>query len=159
MPIPPKQTTYYKQVRFTTRLPNHYKYSPSHYWILEVSDGQFRVGFTKFAARMLGDFVEITYSVNNGDQVAVGDSIGSVEGFKAISEVYCVSNGVWLRGNTDLAQQPDLVDKDSYDRGWLYEMSGPVNDEWLSVDQYIALLDATIGKMLEHEQQAKDSSC
>lgn len=159
MPIPPKQTTYYKQIRFTTRLPNHFKYSPSHYWISEISDGLFRVGFTKFAARMLGDFVEITFSVNGGDQISVGESIGSVEGFKAIAEVYCVGDGSWVRGNSAIERQADLVDKDPYDEGWLYEMRGVASEEWLNVEQYVALLDATISKMLETEQQTQDPSC
>jgi len=159
MPIPPQQTTYYKQVRFTTRLPNHFHYSPSHYWISEVSAGVYRVGFTKFAARMLGDFVEITYSVQSGDRVGAGDSLGSVEGFKAISEVYCVGVGIWVRGNPELERQAELVDKDPYDQGWLYELQGTANPEWLNVNQYIALLDATITKMLETEQSSQDQSC
>ncbi len=108
---------------------------------------------------MLGDFVEITYSVQSGDQVVVGDSLGSVEGFKAISEVYCVGAGVWVRGNPELERQAELVDKDPYDQGWLYEIQGSASPEWLNVDQYIALLDATITKMLETEQSSQDQSC
>lgn len=159
MPISPQQTTYYKQVRFTTRLPNHYQYSPSHYWIAEVSPGLFRVGFTKFAARMLGDFVEITFSVNPGDKVATGDPLGSVEGFKAIADVYCVGDARWVRGNPELERQAELVDKDPYDQGWLYELEAASSADWLSVEAYIGLLDATIQKMLEQEHQAQDPSC
>lgn len=159
MPIPPNETTYFKQARFATRLPNRYLYSPAHYWIDVRSDGVLRVGLTKFAARMLGDFVEVNFNLQAGDEVSQGEPIGSLEGFKAISDVYCVGGGSWIGWNPEIEQQPEQVDKDPYDRGWLYEMNGNGDQGWMDVNEYIALLDATISKMLESEQKNKESQC
>ncbi len=159
MPIPPNQTTYFKQVRFATRLPNHYRYSPAHYWIAEQPLGVLRVGLTKFAARMLGDFVEITFNVENGDEISQGEPIGSLEGFKAISDIYSIGTGHWRGVNPEIQRQPEQVDKDPYDQGWLYEMSGDPNESWMDVHEYISLLDATISQMLESEEKNKESQC
>jgi len=159
MPISPERTTYFKQARFATRLPNEYLYSPAHYWISPQAGDTFRVGLTKFAARMLGDFVEFTVSVQPGDKFSWGEAIGSLEGFKAIAEVYAVGTGALLRCNSEIERQPEWVDKDPYDRGWLYEFGGQRREDWLTVDGYVALLDATIAQMLAVENRAKDASC
>jgi len=173
MPIDPRQTIYYKQSRFATRLPKHYWYSPAHYWIAPpmVADADatgalagaaqslvMRVGVTKFAARMLGDFVEVRFEIGPGQEVAPGQPIGSLEGFKAIADVYGIGRGQWLGGNAALNQQPELVDQDPYDRGWLYQWSGEKDESWLDVQGYIQLLEATISKMLQAEQQQSAGS-
>src|SRR5439155_10549593 len=80
----------YKRARFATRLPVARRYTLSHFWLREEEPGLWRVGFAKFAARMLGDLVEYDFSVPVGASVQVGQSIGWVEGFKAVSDVYCV---------------------------------------------------------------------
>ena len=55
--------------------------------------GEWRVGFTKFATRMLGELVEADFRVAVGDLVKSGDEIGSVEGFKAASDIFCGMEG------------------------------------------------------------------
>jgi len=155
MPIDPNNSTYFKQARFTTRLPNSYLYAPSHYWLREMEPGVFRVGMTRFASRMLGDFVEIGFEPAAAAPVQSGDPIGSIEGFKAIAEIYCAVNGEFVRGNPELLQKPDLVDSDPYDRGWLYEVRGRPGDDALDVHSYIGLLQATIDKMLAEQAQEK----
>ena len=79
MPVDPKQTIYFKQARFTTRLPKHYLYAPSHYWLREIEAGVYQVGLTRFASRMLGDFVEIGFECQPGDPVQTGEVVGSIE--------------------------------------------------------------------------------
>ncbi len=78
------ETVFYKRATFVTHLPAAYLYSPSHFWIAKVSDGEWRVGFTKFATRMLGEIVDHQFEKRAGDPIASGEIIGSVEGFKAI---------------------------------------------------------------------------
>ena len=159
MPIDPRETTYYKQARFTTRLPNAYLYSPSHFWVCEVEPGVLRVGMTKFATRMLGDFVEFRFNVAEGDPVAVGEAIGDVEGFKAVADLYCAVTGVFLTGNSQIEQEPELVDTDPYDRGWLYQVRGIPADELLDVAGYIDVLNATIDKMLAESKTQEERNC
>ena len=88
---------YYRRSRFTTHLPIDRRYSPAHYWLLEESPGVWRVGFTKFATRMLGDIVEFEFSVGTGSRTSsVGDEIGSIEGLKAVTSVFSAGPGRFL---------------------------------------------------------------
>jgi glycine cleavage system H protein len=159
MPINPQQTTYFKQARFTTRLPNGYLYSPSHYWVRESSPGVLQIGMTKFATRMLGDFVEYNLSVNPGDVLAVGEPIGILEGFKAVADIYCAVAGEFLGGNPLLEQQPELVDTDPYDRAWLYQVRAALPEDLLDVTGYIGILNATIERMLAESKAEEDRNC
>ena len=76
----------YKRSRFSTRLPIDRLYAPSHFWMAEKEPDIRQIGFTKFATRMLGDFVELEFEVKPGDHVEIGQQIGSVEGFKRSSD-------------------------------------------------------------------------
>lgn len=158
MPIDPQQTVYYKKSRFTSRLPIQWKYSPSHYWLREVEPAVWQVGLTKFATRMLGDLVEHNFEVQPGSKVAVGQIIGSLEGFKAITDVFCVVEGVFSGGNRALESDLTLMDTDPYDAGWLYAMRGAPDQSIMDVHGYMALLDATIEKMVQQQRQ-EDPAC
>lgn len=156
MPIDPTLTHYYRRARFTTRLPKHYRYAPSHYWLLELEPGLFRVGLTGFATRMLGDFVERELQVAPGDRVTVGQPIGWIEGFKAVSDIYCVADGRLAGSNTLLDQQPSLVDRDPYDRGWLYVVRGEPAENSVDYEGYTSLLDLAIDRMLAQQQEKRN---
>jgi glycine cleavage system H protein len=159
MAIDPKRTIYYKRARFTTRLPIDRLYSQSHYWLAEDSPGSFRIGLTRFATRMLGDFVELRFEVSSDSRLELGQAIGSIEGFKAVSEIYCAAAGNFAGANTELDQKPTLLDEDPYDSGWLYRITAGRTDSALDVHGYIGLLDATIDRMLLEQQQGKDKPC
>lgn len=137
----------YRRARFTTRLPVDRFYTRSHFWLLEEEPGVWRVGFTGFATRMLGDFVELGWEREAGASIAVGDHIGWVEGFKAISELYAVAGGEFLGGNPALDHETELVDSQTYGGGWLYRVRGEGEPDRLDVHGYAAFLDATIDRM------------
>jgi glycine cleavage system H protein len=137
----------YKRSRFQTRLPAGRLYSQSHFWLMEAEPGLWRVGFTRFATRMLGDLVEHGFEVKVGDDVKVGQTIGWVEGFKAMTDVYCVADGTFAGANPELESGAARVDSDPYGTGWLYAVRGKPDPNATPVDGYIQLLDATIDKM------------
>jgi glycine cleavage system H protein len=156
----PRQTVYYKRARFTTRLPVDRLYSHSHYWLVEERPGVFRIGLTKFATRMLGDFVELQFVVSNGDSVDIGQPIGTIEGFKAVSEIYSVAAGNFGGGNDALDRDPTLLEREPYESGWLYRVTGACVDSAIDVHGYIGFLDATIDRMLlEQSQGSKEKTC
>lgn len=142
-------TIHYKRGRFTARLPEIYRYSPSHFWLHEMEPGNWRVGFTKFATRMLGDMVEFEFKAAPGATIATGEVIGWTEGFKALSDIYSVADGEFLGSNPALAGSITLIDTQPFDAGWFYKIRGTPGPGDLDVHGYIALLDATIDKMLE----------
>jgi glycine cleavage system H protein len=139
----------FKHARFSARLPAAFRYSLSHYWMAEVGDepGLWRVGFTKFATRMLGELVEARYEVKAGDPVASGRNIGYVEGFKAASDLYCVMDGVFAGGNPLLEADACLVKSSPYEDGWLYAVRGEPESTSVDVHGYVAHLETLIEKM------------
>jgi glycine cleavage system H protein len=144
-----RDTVYFKRSRFSSRLPVDRLYTPSHFWVAEVEPGVWRVGFTQFATRMLGDLVEHGFSVKAGEAVTVGQTIGWVEGFKALTDVYCVVDGEFAGGNPALEQDVTLTDSDPYGQGWLYTARGRPDANSVDVHGYTQLLDLTIDKMRE----------
>ena len=139
----------FKHARFTARFPEGYRYARSHYWLAAVDGDLWRVGFTKFATRMLGELVEAEWKRVDGDIIAPGDQIGWVEGFKAASDVFCVMEGSFVRGNPALDEDACIIRSSPYVDGWLYEARGEPEGESMDLDGYLALLDATITKMQE----------
>jgi glycine cleavage system H protein len=146
----------YKRARFGTRLPMDRVYTRSHYWLLEAEPELWRVGLTKFATRMLGDIVEYQLEVQSGSRVDVGQKIGWIEGFKAVSDIYSVAEGRFSGENPALHEDITLLESDPYQRGWLYVVSGRPEANGVDANGYAIILDATIDKMLEsrHDPEA-----
>jgi glycine cleavage system H protein len=149
-------TVFYKRARFSTRLPVDRRYTAAHYWLLEEDPGVWRVGFTKFATRMLGDLVEYELAVKAGANVTLGQEIGSIEGFKAVTTLYSVAEGEFLGGSEMVASDITSVESDPYGRGWLYRVKGRPDPDSVDVDGYVAILDATIDKLLETRHEMKN---
>jgi glycine cleavage system H protein len=144
-------TLAYRRSRFATRLPLGRLYTAAHYWLEAREPDAWRVGFTRFATRMLGDLVEYQFEAEAGAGIALGQKIGWVEGFKAVSELYAVVEGEFVAGNPELANDVTLVDTDGYGRGWLYEARGRAEPTAVDAQGYAAILDATIDRMLEKQ--------
>ena len=141
----------YKRARFSAQLPLDALYSPSHAWLARQADGAWRVGITRFATRMLGEMVEAGWETQPGDAVACGQAIGWVEGFKAISDVFCVVDGQFLGANPMLKTKITLVNREPHGQGWLYAATGTPDPRCFDVHSYVTLLDKTIDKILEKE--------
>lgn len=146
----------YKRATFVTQLPVTHLYAPSHCWLARTETGLWRVGYTKFALRMLGDLVDVQWDRAPGADVEAGDIVGSIEGFKAVSDLYAVGRGRFVGGNSVLREDLDTVTRDLYGAGWLYEFEGDPDARSLSVEAYQQLLDATIDRILA--QQKSDES-
>jgi glycine cleavage system H protein len=154
----PRETrVYYRRSRFTTHLPKDRRYSPAHYWLLEESPGIWRVGLTKFATRMLGDIVEFEFTVAPGTKVGLGDEIGSIEGLKAVTSVFAAGSGTFLGEGAGLRADVTLVESDPYGDAWLYRLHGEPGSDTVDVDGYVAILDATIDKMIAGRHDGADS--
>ena len=148
----PQESISYKRARFRTSLPAGRLYSASHFWMDEQDEaGVWRVGFTKFASRMLGDLVEHDFEVKVDEAIEVGQIIGWIEGFKATSDLYSCLHGAFRRGNPDLKENLDLLRVDPYRRGWLFEGKGSPDGDAVDVHGYAAVLNLAIDKVLEQE--------
>ena len=146
----PRATAFirYKRSRFATRLPVGHRYTRSHYWLNRDDAGCWRIGLTTFATRMLGDLVECTFAAAPGAAVELGQPIGSIEGFKAISDIYAVASGRFVGANEALDTDITLAESAPYGEGWLYAVDGTADPGSLDVDEYVHVLDATVDRML-----------
>jgi glycine cleavage system H protein len=122
-------------------------YTDSHFWVQEQESGLWRVGLTKFAARMLGDVVDVGFDVETGGTVSLGDTLGWFEGFKARTDLYSVVSGTFAGGNPDLQDDVDVIDRDRYGRGWLYAVVGTPDPSARDATGYAGLLDETIDRL------------
>jgi glycine cleavage system H protein len=143
----------FKHARFSARFPKDYLYARSHYWLTPDPEraGFWRVGFTKFATRMLGELVEAQFPLPTGGPISAGDEIGTVEGFKAASSVFSVINGHFGELNPVLIADACVVKSDPYELGWLYSAKGTPEAEVMSAEQYLELMQTTITRMAEAE--------
>jgi glycine cleavage system H protein len=157
MTSPRQEAVYYRRSRFTTHLPRDRRYSPAHYWLLEETAGIWRVGLTRFATRMLGDIVEFEFRVAPGAPVALGDEIGAIEGLKAVTSLYSSGSGLFLGEGASLRRDVTLAESDPYGEGWLYRLQGDPAPDAVDVQGYVAILDATIDRMLEGRHAGMDS--
>lgn len=115
-------------------IPADLKYAKSHEWVR--LDGDIAtVGITDFAQSELGDvvFVELP---EVGRALAAGESFGSVESVKTVSDIYAPVAGVVVEVNPTLGARSDLVNEAPYGDGFLVKIrvSNP--------DEAVELLDA-----------------
>ena len=148
MPSEPSDTLHYQRAHFTTHLPVGYRYMPTHFWLAQEADGVLRIGFTKFATRMLGEMVDHGFDAVPGAPVTPGQVIGWIEGFKALTELFCVATGEFAGANPALNEDITLISRDPYGAGWLYRVRGVLDTTCLDAEGYRALLDATIEGLL-----------
>ncbi|MBK8913293.1 MAG: glycine cleavage system protein GcvH [Phycisphaerales bacterium] len=98
-------------------VPNDRKYLKSHEWF-KVEGRSVTIGITKFAADELTDITYVQLPAV-GKRVTAGQSFGEVESVKATSELYSALDGTVTAVNTALADAPELVNQDAFERGWM----------------------------------------
>lgn len=138
----------YGRSKFRTRLPLDRRYTQGHAWLLPEADGVVRVGFTRFATRMLGEIVEFAFEAKPGRAIEIGEVIGWFEGFKAVSDVYAPLAGTFLGPNPELEAVTERIHHSPYDQGWLYRVAGGIPDDALTAEDYARFLDGTIDRMM-----------
>lgn len=102
--------------------PDDLKYTKEHEWIRDNGDGTATIGITDFAQSELGDivFVEIEPEGFEFDQDEV---FGTVEAVKTVSELFAPVAGEIIEINEELEMEPELVNDDPYDDGWMVKIS------------------------------------
>jgi glycine cleavage system H protein len=92
--------------------PDGYKYTKDHEWI-ELSGDRGKVGITDFAQAQLGDVVYMELP-DVGATIKAGQSFGTIESVKAVSELYAPVSGEVIEVNAALKQKPEAVNTDPH---------------------------------------------
>jgi glycine cleavage system H protein len=100
--------------------PADYRYSKDHEWV-KIDGSTGTVGITDYAQSELGDvvFVELP---KLGTQLKAGQTIGTIESVKAVSEVFCPVSGEVIAINDALANSPEKVNQEPHTGGWLIKL-------------------------------------
>lgn len=125
-------------------VPENLKYTKDHEWIRVEEDGIAFVGITDFAQGELGDIVFVEAETVDS-MVPVGESFGTVEAVKTVSDLFMPVSGDVLELNPELENTPELVNKDPYDKGWMIKikMSDTSElDNLMDAESYKKMLEA-----------------
>ena len=100
--------------------PEELRYSKEHEWV-KVEGATARIGITDFAQAELGDIVFVELP-EEGDDISTGDSFGSVESVKTVSELYAPVSGSIVAVNEELEDSPELVNESPYEGAWMLKV-------------------------------------
>ena len=123
-------------------VPTDLKYTKSHEWVKADGDTA-SIGITDHAQSELGDIVYVELP-EVGRTLQLGESFGTVESVKTVSDLYAPIGGEVVATNGTLGAQSELVNTDPYGGGWMVKIkpSDPSQiDALLSPDAYSASLD------------------
>lgn len=101
-------------------VPENLHYSKDHEWV-RVEGDLAVIGITDHAQEQLGDVVYVELP-KPGETFAANESFGSVESVKAVSEIFTPVSGEVAEVNESLNDEPEKVNKDPYDDGWMIKM-------------------------------------
>lgn len=110
------------------KIPEDFKYTNDHeYYKLDGNVGT--VGITDYAQSELGDIIFIDITVEIGAEVKQGESLGSIEAVKTVSEVLSPVSGKILEINTAINDNSSVVNEDPYGEGWILKIEPSNMDE------------------------------
>lgn len=117
--------------------PEELKYSKEHIWV-RIERGTAVIGITDFGQEELGPVSGVELP-DEGDEVEQDDSVGTVEARKTVADIYAPFSGTVQNVNHEVSDNPELINDDPYDGGWLVEISLDDPDELkglMSSDDY-----------------------
>jgi glycine cleavage system H protein len=120
-------------------VPEDLQYTRSHEWV-RTEDDTATIGITDYAQEELGDIVYIELP-EQGDTFDAGDSFGTVESVKAVSDLYTPVGGEVVEVNEALDDSPEKINEDPYGDGWIVKLRVSDESELLSASDYEQLLE------------------
>ena len=128
---PPDDLTF-AMGEFLARFPRDRAYCRNHLWLMptaEEAGGEpiYRVGFTAYSRRLLQDVYFLDWTVDEGQAVAAGATIGEIESAKALSSMHPPAAGTIVALNPAPLADPAVISAAGYDAGegggWLYDFA------------------------------------
>lgn len=123
-------------------IPENLKYTKDHEWI-KVDGNKGTVGITDYAQSELGDIIYVDITAT--DQIKQGESCGTIEAVKTVSDVFAPVSGKITGINSKINDNPAIANKDPYGEGWILkiDISNPAElDNLLTPESYKELIGA-----------------
>ena len=118
-------------------------FASSHEWARQLDDDVIEVGISNYAQESLGDVVYVELP-EVGTEVDVKDECCAVESVKAASDIYAPVSGEIVEVNSDLDDEPELLNESPYEKGWIFRIKASDKsqlDDLLTADAYTQQLD------------------
>ncbi len=116
--------------------------SKTHEYIYEDENNTYVIGLTDYAVEQLGDIVFLELP-EVGTEFKKGETFATIESVKAASEIYMPISGKILEVNNEVVERPELLNEDSYEKGWLVKIER-TGDE------------AELGDLMEYEDYKEE---
>ena len=115
-------------------IPEDLQYTKSHEWV-RIEGDTATIGITDHAQDELGDvvFVELP---DEGATFDAGESFGTVESVKAVSDLYAPVGGEVVEVNSTLEDAPENINDDPYGEGWIVKLRTTDEADLLSPEEY-----------------------
>jgi glycine cleavage system H protein len=121
----------------------HYLYTKEHEWI-NIEENVGIVGITEYAQSALGDITYIELPEIDAE-VEQFEQFVSLESVKAASDIFAPMSGRVLEVNSDLENEPGLINKDCYEKGWIAKIELSALDEksnLMNAREYVKFLES-----------------
>jgi glycine cleavage system H protein len=120
-------------------VPEELQYTRSHEWVRTEGDTA-TIGITDHAQDELGDIVFVELP-ETGATFDAGDSFGTVESVKAVSDLYAPVGGEVVEVNEALSESPEKINEDPYGEGWIVKIQVSGEVDLLSASDYEQFLE------------------
>ena len=115
--------------------PKNLKYSKDHEWIKIETNNTALIGITEFATDSLGDVVFIELP-DIGSKITQFEKIGEIESVKAVSDIFTPISGEIVEQNTELIDNPELINNSPFEDGWMFRVQN------INIDELNNLMEA-----------------
>ncbi len=125
------------------QIPEDLLYTKDHEWIKKENDNEAIIGITDYAQGELGDIVYVEVETE-GDSLEKGETFGTVEAVKTVSDLFLPVSGEILEFNLTLEDAPETINSDPYGDGWIIKvkLSNPGEvDDLMSADDYKKMIE------------------
>ena len=103
----------------------------THEFIYEDENNIYTAGLTDYAVEQLGDIVFLELP-EAGTEFKKGETFATVESVKAASEIYMTISGKITEVNSEVADSPEILNEDPYEKGWLVKIERTGDDSELN---------------------------
>ena len=101
-------------------VPAELRYTQEHEWV-SIDGDTASIGITDYASQSLGDVVYVSLP-ETGASVTAGEPCGEVESTKSVSDLYSPVDGEVTEVNSELDDDPGLVNAEPYGAGWMFRV-------------------------------------
>jgi len=121
-------------------IPENLKYTHDHEWVRFEDDIAY-IGITDFAQSELGDIVFVEVETE-GETLDPEEVFGTVEAVKTVSDLFIPVGGEILEFNTEVEDQPELLNSDPYGEGWIIKVKVTDDnmDNLMTAQEYIDMV-------------------